>query len=83
MLVRFFRQILLLLVLFFRRHHFFPSPNGELSLAAVLLSRVILLGSAEIQRVSARVVARPRVRQRAGHFVGVDRQDEAATGVRL
>src|SRR5262249_1711706 len=59
------------------------SPNGELSLVAVFLSRVILLGLAEIQRVSARLVACPRVSQRACHFLGVDRQDEAATGARL
>jgi len=50
----------LLLVLFFRRHHVFPSPNGELSLAADCLPRVLLLGLVEIQRVPARLVACPR-----------------------
>jgi hypothetical protein len=53
---------------------------SALTLPAVVPPLILTLGSVEVQRVSAWLIACFGANQHAGHFLGVDRQDQAAIG---
>src|SRR5438105_4189591 len=50
----------------------------RLPLTAVISPPILALGPVEVQRVPARLVACANVNQHAGHFLGMDWQDQAA-----